>query len=87
MHGSQSWSAEHASSALGSLLVDIYHFLEVVGKDVCIMTATYVQLNCRFYFFGSSFFDSGFGVGNLNESGLLSTPDPTCYRELVSATV
>jgi len=33
----------------------------------------------QIYFFGSSFFSSGFGVGSLYESGVLFVPGPTCY--------
>ena len=51
------------------------------------MTTIYVQLDCRIYFLGSSFLGSGFGVGNLNVSGFLSTPGPTCYTELVSLNI
>lgn len=42
----------------------------------------YVQVNYGVYFFGSSFFSSGFAVGNLNVSGVLSTPGPTCCMML-----
>jgi hypothetical protein len=42
------------------------------------MILLYVQLNFHIYFFGSSFFSSGFGVGSLKVSGFLSVPGPTC---------
>jgi len=84
---SHSWFAKQAFDAFGDVLTQIYQFLAVLGKDVCIMTAIYVQLDCQIYFLGSSFLGSGFGVGNLNVSGFLSTPGPTCYTELVSMAI
>src|SRR4051812_5935206 len=32
------------------------------------------------HFFGSSFFSSGLGVGKRNESGVRSSPPPTCSQ-------
>ena len=46
------------------------------------VTLFYVQPKSRIYFFGSSFFSSGLGVGSLNVSGFRSTPAPTCCTTL-----
>ena len=54
-----------------------------LGRRIHTITAVYVQSNCEIYFFGPSFFSSGFAVGSLNVSGFLSTPGPTCCIRLV----